>query len=171
MGPVECAHEQDLLDAVAAGRWPARCEESLREHVASCGVCADLADIAAPLRNAGDQLWESVRVPSAGTVWWRAQVRARREAAREAARPVAIAHAIGYAVVLVALGALVWLAAPWLSGLQQIMPELPSLDLAAVAAIQLPGSFDLERWRWVIGAAIAWLILAPLAIYFALLED
>lgn len=171
MGPVECAHEQDVLDAIAAGRWPARCDDALRAHVAACRLCADLAAVAAPLRTAGDQLWEAAHVPSAGTVWWRAQVRARREAAREAARPVAVAGALGYAVALLLLGGLAWLSAPWLAGLTSLLPELPSIDLPALGAVPLPESSDLERWRWVIGAAAAWLIIAPLAIYFALLED
>jgi hypothetical protein len=169
--PVECAHEQDLLDAIAAGRWPARCDEALRQHVAECRVCGDLAEVAAPLKMAGDELWDTVHVPSSGTVWLRAQTRARREAAREAARPVTIAQGFGFAVALVGLVALTWLATPWLSRVGAALPELPSIDLGMVRAIELPDSIDLERWRWIGFALAGWLVLAPIAIYFALLED
>ena len=171
MVPVECAHEQDLLDAIAAGRWPARGDEALRQHVAECSVCGDLAEVAAPLKIAGDELWETVHVPSSGTVWWRAQTRARREAAREAARPVTIAHGLGYALALLGLVALTWLSVRWLSNLGPVLPELPSLDLGMIRAIELPDSIDLERWRWIVFVLAGGLVLAPIAIYFALLED
>jgi hypothetical protein len=176
VGPVECPREQDLLDAFAAGRWPERCEEDLRVHVSKCGLCEDLVQVVAPLKDDGERLWPTVRVPSSGTVWWRAQTRARREAAREAARPVTVAQALGTTLAVLALVGLVWVAAPWLTGLRQWLPAVPSIDLGAigVGAIhprELAASIDLTRWWWVIAAVLGWLVIAPLAIYFALVED
>jgi len=171
VGPVECPREQDLLDALAAGRWPSRCEEELRRHVDGCGICTDLVQVVAPLKDAGDHLWSTIRVPSSGTVWWRAQTRACHEAAREAARPVTVAQALGSTLAVLSLAVLIWIATPWLSDLQQLMPSLPSLDIQTTRLIGLAESIDLARWRWVIVAAIGWLVLAPLAIYFALFED
>lgn len=176
MGPVECPREPDVLDALAADRWPERCDEDLRRHVSSCNLCADLVEVVAPLKDDGDRQWAAVRVPSSGTVWWRAQTRARREAAREAARPVTVAQALGSTLAVLALVGLVWVAAPWLAGLRQWLPALPSVDLGgidfgAIRPSELAASIDLTRWWWVIAAVAGWLVLAPLAIYFALVED
>ena len=171
MGCGECLREQDLLDALASNRWPARCEEELRRHVATCDTCADLEQVVAPLMDDHDHLWSTIRVPSSGTVWWRAQTRARLDAAREALRPVTVAQAIGAALAVLSLAALIWMAAPWLSGLQQLMPDLPGVDIQTTRLMALAGTIDLARWWWVIVAAATWLLLAPLAIYFALFED
>ena len=43
---LQCPFEQELLDAVAARRWPDRAEPALRTHVASCSLCSDVAEIA-----------------------------------------------------------------------------------------------------------------------------
>ncbi len=43
---LQCPFEQELLDAVAARRWPDRAEPALRAHVASCSLCSDVAEIA-----------------------------------------------------------------------------------------------------------------------------
>ena len=43
---LQCPFEQELLDAVAARRWPDRAEPGLRTHVASCSLCSDVAEIA-----------------------------------------------------------------------------------------------------------------------------
>jgi len=175
--PVECPREQDVLDALASGRWPSRCDDALRRHPAACGICADLVEVAGPLLHAAGEEWSAVRVPSPGTVWWRAQLRARREAAREAERPVTIAQGLGWFSAVASLIALTWLAAPWLSGVTAMVPEIPWPALPALPALAvpeslgLPESIDLARWRWLVAAAIGWFLLAPLAIYFALLED
>ena len=166
-----CPREQDLLDALASNRWPARCEEELRRHVAACDTCADLEQVAAPLKDDHEHLWSTIRVPSSGTVWWRAQTHARREAAREAFRPVTVAQALGSALAVLSLAVLIWIATPWLSGLQQLMPALPPLDIQTTRLTALAESIDLARWWWVIIAAATWLLLAPLAIYFAFVEE
>ena len=74
--------EQELLDAVTARRWPDRADASLREHVAGCGLCSDVAEIAGAFFEDRDCAQAEAVVPSASAVWWRAQIRAREEAAR-----------------------------------------------------------------------------------------
>ena len=87
------------------------------------------------------------RVPSAGLVWWRAELRARQEATRAAERPVVFAHAFGIAY---AVGV----------ALALIVGMLPSVrDL-------LPAFADLPRLGLLIGAFAALLVIAPLALYF-----
>src|SRR5688572_12188585 len=90
----ECVREQDVLDAVAAGRWPDRCDDELRQHIAGCPPCHDAATVAAALSEERDVAWRENAVPPSSVVWWRAQIRAREEAAAAAARPIAIAQAV-----------------------------------------------------------------------------
>ena len=89
----ECRHEADLVAAVTSGRWPAAVDQALREHVASCAVCADVLQVAEAMTALEQETLADTRLPAAGQVWWRAQVRARHEAAAVAARPVMVAQA------------------------------------------------------------------------------
>ena len=94
------------------------------------------------------------RLPSAGQVWWRAQVRARHEAAAVAARPVMVAQALGAR------------PRPWTGR------RVVSWQWAAIA-LGWPGgpplaALDLGLAAW-LGVAMA-AVLGPLAIYAAVRE-
>jgi hypothetical protein len=123
MTPTECLREADVLDEIGAGRWPEHAPVALREHVASCPVCADLALVASGLQAEGAMARAdiaSIPLPSAGQVWWRAELRARAEKARLAQRPIAAVQIVAAVVVLLAMGSGLWALAPgawaWLSG-------------------------------------------------------
>jgi hypothetical protein len=159
--------EQDVIDAVASGRWPA-CAADLREHVGSCRVCADLVTIVEPLLDARDCAWEESRIPSSAVVWWRAQMRARREATLSATRPLTIAQTLGVLVGIVALLTLLGLVMPWLSSFSPAR-DLLSID---VRRWSLPDLSELGRQWWVVLFVVGpWLILTPMAIYFAMADD
>jgi hypothetical protein len=165
----ECEREQDVLDAIAAQRWPARCDDDLRAHVQACAVCADLVDVASALVEEHETAYQEARLPSPGIVWWRAQLRARDEDARAAARPIAFIQGIAASVAVWLLVTFVrtvpaatfvaW--KDWLLG-SVAHVRLPVPSLAHVAAA-VPSSVLV-----LVGAA---LLLAPLAIYFAVAED
>ena len=88
-------------------------------------------------------------VPSAGQVWWRAQMRARAEAAEAAARPLFVAQAVACAAVVGVLVALVtWL---WPAGGWHFVSIPPS---------------ELSLTAWV--AIGAWLVLRAVALYLVL---
>ena len=174
MAAVECRYEQDVLDAVITGRWPARCDDELRNHVASCQLCSDLAAVVAPLTEARDEIWPEIRVPSPGTVWWRAQVRARQEAARKASRPMTVVHVAATAAAALVVIGLCYALVPWLASLSlprfelPTLPELPSLN----ASLRVPTVTDLGLWGWAaVAAVVTWAVLAPLVIYLADAED
>lgn len=164
-----CVREDDVLDALASHRWPARCDEELRTHVQRCPVCADLAEIADVLVNDREVASREGRVPSAGIVWWRAQLRAREDAARAAGRPVAFVQGIAAAVAI-------WLAialfraippdysAEWNTWLTGVLPsaKITLADLAHFAPT-VPVAIAL-----IVGAS---LLLAPLAIYLVLADE
>lgn len=156
---LSCAHERDVLDLVAIGQWPARADEALRAHVAACGTCAEVAAVAAAVRDWADEADAVVPaiVPDASVVWYRAQVRAREEATRRASRPVLVAQLVALVAVVMAA---VWigpelslsLSMPMMPDLSGWWPSLPSQEqfgwlgwaaLAAVGASILLGSLAL----------------------------
>lgn len=167
MNAIECPREQDVLDAIAACRWPARCGEDLRAHVAQCPVCADLASVASALGDDHDWWWQQARVPSASLVWWRSEMRARTEAARVVSRPVLIAQVVSaMSAMACALG---WLALAPAGGcvtatLDTGLGWMASALGPWVASATSGGTLAL----W-LGAG-TWLLLVPAAIYFAVRE-
>ena len=126
---VECAREQDVLDAIAARRWPDRCDAELRDHVAACSICADVIDVVGPLTDSHDEIWQGIQVPSSGTVWWRAQLRAQQEAARKASRPITVVQGVAAVAALVVIVVAAYTIAPWLPAFTFALPEIPSLNV------------------------------------------
>ena len=172
-----CPHENSVITAILAGRWPDQCDESLHAHAALCETCRELAEVASLLRVDRHHLHDEMRVPSAGQIWWRAAIRARLEASEQVGRPlswvfgVLVASVVGLTLAVVEL---LWspiqvavretATSGWTIsfGLGEIARWLPSiLNLTPLATT---GVFVL------IGAA-ACLALAPLALYFALSDD
>jgi hypothetical protein len=79
-----------VVDALRSGRWNGPWGEEIRRHAASCAACSEVALVARALQRADQQA--DVRLPSAGLVWWKAQLAARRDAERRAAEPIAFAE-------------------------------------------------------------------------------
>ena len=166
---IDCDREQDVLDALAAQRWPARCDDELRAHVRTCAVCADLVHVARALLEDHDTSYQDARLPPSGVVWWRAQLRAREEDARAAARPIAFVQGVAVSVAVWLVVTLLRAVPPsavaaWKAWAIALVPRftVPVPDLARAAAAAPAGVL------LVVGAV---LLLAPLAIYFAGAED
>ena len=166
---LQCPFEQELLDAVAARRWPDRAEAALRSHVAGCAICADVAEVAAAFFEDRDCARAEAVVPAASAVWWRAQIRAREEAARVALRPLLIVQVV--ATICAALGAIA------------LAPTASTGIRAALAAIGGTEWLALPRdvsFSWLLGAAAyttlpliaacLWVVVAPVVVYLALDE-
>lgn len=164
-----CEFEQDLLDAVASRRWPARADARLRTHVEGCAICADVAEVALAFFEDREAARADDGVPHASAVWWRAQIRAREEAARVAARPIAVVQAVSTACVAVAAAAAAPAASTWIREL------IAALGAAAWSSLPGEGGF-----AWILGAAAyttlpllaaaVGAVLAPVLVYFALDE-
>jgi hypothetical protein len=165
MTPPDCGREADVLDAIAAHRWPGRVEPELRAHVAGCESCADVAEVASAIGMDYDAaLGETVVLPPAHLVWLRAQARARAAAARQAARPVAVMQALGFAsatgLVSLAIGFVaywVWARSEWLLA----MPTIDSIGLDSMG-------FAIRGTLLAIGL---WLVLAPVAVYLVASDE
>jgi hypothetical protein len=165
----ECDREQDVLDAMAAGRWPGRCDEELRAHVNACGTCRDLADVATALLSDQETARRQARVPPAGVVWWRAQLRAREDAARAAGRPVAFIQGVAASVAVWLLIALyralpAEYVAEWRAWLTEFVPNA-TLTMSDVS--RLTAAVPLV----VLLTVGVWLVLTPIAIYFVVADD
>lgn len=153
----QCPREADIVAAVRAGRWPGHADASLRAHVATCAVCEEVAGVAVLFDDAFEaEAAATGTLPAAGQVWWRARVRARAEAARRAARPVLAAQALAAAC---AIG----LVAAVLSYL------LPSMTRTAGALLAPIASMEFGAIAYAVVGA--WLILAPVAVYFAVARE
>lgn len=147
MSSIECKYESDVLDAVASGRWPDRLDAELRDHAASCGICSEVALVSALYRDEYSTAMEQARVPSAGLVWWKAELRARREAVRVASRPITLVTGVAIAFVLAAIAFLV-------------VGYSKDIDMATVSAFVVARPMVL----WIALAVI--LAATPIALYF-----
>jgi hypothetical protein len=173
----ECPRASEVAAAVAGGSGASLCasardggDTELHQHVAGCPACADLALVMSSLRSERDRSRRGASVPAAGLVWWRAQLRQRQAAARTAAAPVAILHALTLALAVVFAVFLVWTVArtAGMPGVALGLPALPAWTTAASS--EAGGSRSVIRYAVALGAT-AWLILGPVALYFALRRD
>jgi hypothetical protein len=85
------------------------------------------------------------RVPPAQIIWLRAELRAREDAARRVVRPIMVGQAVGIAALA---GLLVALLSRF------TISQLPQIPLALIEVV--------------LGS---WLLLAPIALYFAFSRD
>lgn len=173
MKRIACCHEDDVLDALTSGRWPERVDAELHAHVSSCAICADIVEVAGAILEGRDDNVANMRIPSSAVMWWRAQMRARQEAAREASRPIAIAQIVGAVSGVALIVAAVVLLSPWFGGVlgdwvagaKVALAPAPSTTSAAPSTSLTPGWFVPAL---IIGVS---LLLAPVAVYFAVADD
>ena len=98
-----CHREQEVVGALRSGRWTSAWGEEIRKHVAACAVCAEVAVVARKFQHETElaqsefgQLGASL--PSAGFVWWKAQLAARRAAEQRATAPITLAERAAFAL-------------------------------------------------------------------------
>ena len=159
MTMVECPREADVLDALAAARWPHRVDRELTDHVVSCAICADVLAVASAMQADHDAAWKEAGVPSSGQMWWRVEMRTKQDAIREASRPVAVAQGIAVLFALALAGAAGWRAWPTVS------------DYFSSAALSQMPSFASPLALPLAVALGALLIIAPLALYVVLSDE
>jgi hypothetical protein len=168
----ECSCEEDVLDAITSRRWPDRCSRELRAHVTSCGVCTDLVLVATALLEDRELAWSEARIPPSGVVWWRAQLRAREDAARAAARPLAFIQGVAASVALW-LGVTIVRAVPaadlsaWRSWIGTWIPTVSFTTPDVARLVQVADIVPIS----ILCLLAAWLVLAPVAIYFAVVDE
>lgn len=169
-----CAREAEALDAVLRGGWPACADADLRVHVDACPVCADVVMVAAAMQEEHALACQQAHVPTAGLVWWRAELRARQEAARKAARPMTLVHGVAAACLVTALLTISSFFSPWvrsaLTGWMEWPATLPAVALPSVETVGVAGLFGVSGLALVLAIG-AWLLLVPVALYFMFSRD
>ena len=101
-------------------------------------------------------------LPSAGQVWWRAELRARHEAARLAQRPVLAVQVVAAVVFLAAVA----------TGVRNLVPDAWAW-LVRVAGAARSGGFeavDSLTLALILSVGL-WLVLGPIAFYMVLRAD
>lgn len=163
------------MAAVLEHRWPAE-DEALVQHAARCAVCADVVTVGQALLADYDEVRREMgrsdrALPSAGQVWYRAALRARADAVQSAARPLVWAYGLAGACaagLTAAVAGLVW---PALAGAFSRLEGLawrpgPTSERASGLLLSvLQGSLP-----FVLAAALC-LVVAPVAVYFAVRDD
>jgi hypothetical protein len=159
----ECVREHEILDEIAEGRWPAAAPAALREHAAGCPVCADLALAASALHDASaDAAVAPMALPSAGQVWWRAELRARHEAARLAQRPVIAVQVVAAVVFLAAV----------LTAARTLVPDAWTWLRHTAGSASSGGLATLDSWAVAVVLSLGlWLVVGPIAIYMVVRAD
>ncbi len=109
----QCEREQEVVDALRSGRWSSAWGDDIRRHAENCPVCAEVAFAAEMFQQevglARNELQQPGRLPSAGLVWWKAQLAARRSAEQRAAAPMVwVERAACVLSAFALMGAVVW---------------------------------------------------------------
>ncbi len=166
----DCIHEAEVVAAVLSRRWD-RANEELTQHAAECENCRDVVAVASVLSADQERARYEVRVPAAGQVWWRAAIRARLEAAHAVARPLTWLHGIAGACAVGVACAVIGMAWPSLREMaswfafEAFGADSRVADVTAFVTDVMKRSLPLA---FVVAACI---VLAPVALYFALSDD
>jgi len=167
---IDCTYEPAVVTAVLSGQFPRGCDEALVAHARECEVCREVSAIATLMHDDHDRARYEVQVPASGQVWWRAAVRARLDSTQASMRPMTWLHGITAAVAVGVMLAVMGAAWPMLMPVVErvwamVAGYFPSADVANAVA----NGLRLSAMLGLIGAAI--LVVAPLALYFALSDD
>jgi hypothetical protein len=169
MHPIDCPHEDDVVDLVNTGQWPDRADDDLKAHVASCMVCRDLVTVACAFADA--ESMPAPALPDASMVWLRSQIRAREAATRLAERPISVAQAVAFASAIGALGAVFGASSSWLQGgIKWVGAALASIDPQAIALSSDATALLTQHAvaATMIGVAI---LIMPIAVYWGLKDN
>lgn len=162
----QCDREQEVLDALRSGRWASVWGEEIRQHAADCAVCAEVALVAQEFQREEELARAELQqlgagLPSAGLVWWKAQLAARRAAEQRAAEPVLLVERLAYALAALAvLGLGVWQWPRIAEWLYQAVTLKPLSRFATMSEYSSTG-------EWLRGFAAAWLGQTPASLLAA----
>ena len=165
MSQVDCPREHEVVSLVLSNQW-STCDEELKAHATTCEVCRDAVMVASLLGEDEEQARRDVHVPAAGQVWWRAAIRARVEAIHAAERPMTWLHGLAGAIVVGLAVSLIGIAWPWIEGAASWISSKTSVNPFSPETVELATSL-VQRSAPFALAALAFVILAPIAVYLA----
>ena len=98
-----CPRQMDVQQLLRRGQWPHACPAELRAHLSDCRGCSELVMVTEAFQQSRAAAAAQVRLPAAGAIWWRAQLRRRNAAVERVGKPIFGAYVFALAVtVLVA---------------------------------------------------------------------
>jgi hypothetical protein len=161
-----CAHESELRMLLDRGQWPLASSEELRAHVAACHSCAEISLVKQTFLAARDTAMAVPVLPSAGALWWRAQLRRRNVAIERIGKPILGAQIFALGMILaLGVGALAWQLRRGFEfvGWMEALPHSFHLDALLPASLTgVEGSF------WFLVPLLAALALVSgVVVYFA----
>jgi hypothetical protein len=160
-----CEKETLIIEAARRGFW----EEDLRAHAAECSVCSDAALAAQFLQEMQHADLAEVKVPSAGWMWWRAQLLAKRAAAERVTQPITLVEEMaGACAVLSVVGLLVW---QWHSIRAWLAMFAGTRHLSSSSAQELVVNLWGKSNVLMIASAGAFLVVLSLAAYLIWAEE
>jgi hypothetical protein len=165
-----CPREIEVVASVLDSGRGRVDDESVSAHLECCEACREVAMVTRLMTSDHDHARQVIRVPAAGQVWWRAAVRARLEAVHAAARPLTWSHGVAGACALGLAVALIGLAWPavrdavaWVSTFA--FHAAPFHEASTFLGATLRGAV-----MAMLVAAVC-LVIAPVALYFALSDE
>ncbi|HWA94922.1 MAG TPA: hypothetical protein VG844_10000 [Terracidiphilus sp.] len=166
MSPFTCNREKEIAALLDLGQWPQASPADLRAHAAACRSCSDLILVRTALQTGRARTVAAPALPSAGSLWWRAQLRKRNQAIETISRPLLGAQIFALAVVLVvaAIG-IVW----DLKTGARILNWLAEIPAALNFSALLPSTMPSFTGLWLLVPVLGIVALVSgVVVYFAL---
>ncbi len=163
-----CRLEEEALAALNQAQDAEPLPARIREHLAECERCANLAEMVLALREEKRRLEAFAPVPDPAAVWRRLQRKAWNEAAAAAGRPITAVQVLAFAGAAGVVGACYGATSEWFQGL---------FSRAAAwlwsALPRTPALAEAMPWPWVfLGLVLAAvLLLAPAFIILVLVSE
>ena len=163
-----CAREKEVALLVEMGQWPQASPEDLRTHVAGCRACSERVLVTENLRAARAAAMAEAQLPTAGALWWRAQLRRRNEALARVTRPMLGAQIFALAVAAVLMvGAAVWTVAAGVRLSESPAAWLKEMGHAVNWSALVPDGLATGAWWWVAPLLAVLALAGSVAVYFA----
>lgn len=164
----ECRLEEEVLAALSEPQDAEPLPARIREHLAECERCADLAEWVRALREEKRRLEAFAPVPDPAAVWRRLQRKAWNEAAATAGRPITAVQVLSFAGAAGVAGACYGATSEWFQG--AFGRAAAWLWTALPAASSLSGALPSPWLFWGLILAAVFL-LAPAIIVFVLITE
>lgn len=163
-----CAREKEVARLLELGQWPQASPAELRTHAAGCRACGERVLLTERLRAARAEAMAAAHLPSAGALWWRAQLRRRNEALQRVSRPMLGAQVFALAVaVMLAVGALTWALRAGLRWGAGPAAWTEALGRGLNWSALVPDALPAGAWWWVAPLAAVLALAGGVLVYFA----
>jgi hypothetical protein len=100
-----CSRQSEVQQMLANGHWPHACPADLRAHLADCRGCGELLLLIQAFQQSRTTAAAQVKLPPAGAIWWRAQLRRRNAAVERVGKPILGAYVFALSMTILVAAA------------------------------------------------------------------